>query len=195
MSTNTGTNKNSAKNGRNKKSANTGTGKGTADKSSSNKTSTNLIERVTLKRAAEKNWIKKFDDFSTGDTISVHVSIKEGEKERVQIYKGVVIKIQGSGLGKTFTVRKISSGVGVERTFPFSSPKIEKIEVFNRGFVRRSRLYFLRNLAGRAARLNSELVLVEGSADGVDDTMSTEAKSVAQESVTESKPTVENKKP
>ncbi len=130
--------------------------------------STNLIERVTLKRAAEKKWLKKFDDFSSGDTVNVHVSIREGEKERVQVYKGVVIKIQGSGLGKTFTVRKISSGVGVERTFPYSSPKIERVEVLNRGHVRRSRLYFLRNLAGRAARLESDLVIFEGDAASVE---------------------------
>ncbi len=158
---------------------------------SSNKSSTNLIERVTMKRAAEKKWLKKLEDFSTGDTISVHVSIKEGEKERVQVYKGVVIKIQGSGLGKTFTVRKISSGVGVERTFPFSSPKIEKIEVFNRGFVRRSRLYFLRDLAGRAARLNSELVVSEGTAEGVDasNVVPAEAKTAAKESAKPAKET------
>lgn len=136
---------------------------------------TNLIQRVTLKRAADKKWLKKYEDFSTGDTIRVHVSIKEGEKERVQIFKGVVIKIQGSGLGKTFTVRKISSGVGVERTFPFSSPKIEKIEVTNRGHVRRSRLFFLRDLAGRAARLESELVISEGDAATADESAKVEA--------------------
>src|SRR6185312_7489127 len=129
---------------------------------------TDFIQRVTLKRAAEKNWLNKFDDFSSGDTVNVHVSIKEGEKERVQVYKGVVIKIQGSGLGKTFTVRKISSGVGVERTFPYSSPKIEKVEIVNRGRVRRSRLYFLRDLEGRAARLDSELVISEGDATSVE---------------------------
>src|SRR5262249_3728951 len=85
-----------------------------------------------------------------------------------QIYKGVVIKIQGSGVGKTFTVRKISSGVGVERTFPYYSPNIEKVEVLNRGHVRRSRLYFLRGLAGRAARLDSDLVVFEGDSSSSD---------------------------
>src|ERR1035438_4484919 len=117
-----------------------------------------LIRRVTLKRAQEKKWIKKHDDFRVGDTVNVHVTIKEGEKERVQVYKGVVIKMQGSGLGRTFTVRKISSGVGVERTFPFMSPNIDRVEVVNRGKVRRSRLYFLRGLSGRAARLESDLI-------------------------------------
>jgi large subunit ribosomal protein L19 len=123
---------------------------------------TDFIHRITLKRAIEKKWAKKLEVFSTGDTLNVYVRIKEGEKERVQVYKGVVIKMQGSGIGKTFTVRKISSGVGVERTFPFFSPNIEKVEVVNRGKVRRSRLYFLRGLAGRAARLDSDLVVFEG---------------------------------
>ena len=120
------------------------------------------ITRVTLDRAKQKKWLKKFEDFTSGDTVNVHVRIKEGEKERVQVYKGVVIKIQGAGLGKSFTVRKISNGVGVERTFPYSSPKLEKVEVVNRGKVRRSRLFYLRNLSGRAARLDSDLVVSEG---------------------------------
>jgi large subunit ribosomal protein L19 len=121
-----------------------------------------LVTRVTMKRAKDKNWLNKKIDFRPGDTVNVHVKIKEGEKERVQVYKGVVIKMQGTGLGRTFTVRKISSGVGVERTFPFMSPNIEKVEVVNRGHVRRGRLYFLRGLAGRAARLESDLVIFEG---------------------------------
>lgn len=128
-----------------------------------------LIRRVTLKRAQEKNWMKKIDSFSPGDTVKAFVRIKEGEKERTQVFRGVVIKIQGTGVGKTFTLRKISSGVGVERTFPFSSPNLEKVEVVSRGQVRRSRLYFLRDLVGRAARLNSELVVAEGEAVGTAD--------------------------
>ena len=123
-----------------------------------------LVTRVGMKAAKSKKWMRKSDDFRTGDTVNVHVKIKEGEKERVQVYKGVVVKLQGSGLGRTFTVRKISSGVGVERTFPFMSPNIEKVEIINRGHVRRSRLYFLRSLSGRAARLESDLVVVEGDA-------------------------------
>lgn len=123
-----------------------------------------LIRRVTLKRAEEKKWLKKMDVFSPGDTVNASIRIKEGEKERVQFFRGVCIKIQGTGVGKTFTLRKISGGVGVERTFPFSSPNLEKVEVISRGQVRRSRLYFLRDLVGRAARLNSELVLSEGEA-------------------------------
>jgi large subunit ribosomal protein L19 len=127
-----------------------------------------FVQRVTTKRAQEKKWLKKLEEFRPGDTVNVHVTIKEGEKERVQVYKGVVIKVQGTGLGKSFTVRKISGGVGVERTFPYSSPNLEKVEVVNRGKVRRSRLYFLRGLAGRKARLDSELVVSEGEAVSAD---------------------------
>jgi len=123
-----------------------------------------FVTRVMMKTAKSKKWMRKSDDFTTGDTVNVHVKIKEGEKERVQLYKGVVVKLQGEGLGRTFTVRKISSGVGVERTFPYMSPNIEKVEIVNRGHVRRSRLYFLRGLSGRAARLESDLVIIEGDA-------------------------------
>jgi len=129
----------------------------------------NLVQQVVMKRAKQKNWIKKLEDFRPGDTVKVHVKIKEGEKERVQVYKGVCIKMQGAGLGRSFTVRKISNGVGVERTFPFSSPNLEKVEVVNRGRVRRSRLYFLRGLSGRAARLDSDLVMSEGDASNAAD--------------------------
>lgn len=124
----------------------------------------NFAQKVTMKIANQKNWLSKKEDFRSGDTVKVSVRIKEGEKERVQVFRGVVIKVQGSGISRAFTVRKISSGVGVERTFPLASPAVEKIEVVNRGKVRRSRLFFLRELSGRAARLNSELVVREGEA-------------------------------
>jgi large subunit ribosomal protein L19 len=100
---------------------------------------------------------KGVGEFSSGDTVGVYVKVREGDKERVQLYRGVVIKIQGSGSSRSFTVRKMSSGVGVERTFPFMSPILDRVEVISRGKVRRSKLYFLRNLRGRAARLTSEL--------------------------------------
>lgn len=116
--------------------------------------STDLIKRVTTDRHQERN----YPQFSSGDTIAVHVKIKEGEKERVQIFQGVVIKIQGSGISRSFTVRKMSSGVGVERSIPLYSPAVEKIELLSRGKVRRGRLFYLRSLRGRAARLNTELV-------------------------------------
>ncbi|EOB9198425.1 50S ribosomal protein L19 [Staphylococcus aureus] len=91
--------------------------------------------------------------FRPGDTLRVHVRIIEGTRERIQVFEGVVIKRRGGGVSETFTVRKISSGVGVERTFPLHTPKIEKIEVKRRGKVRRAKLYYLRSLRGKAARI------------------------------------------
>lgn len=115
---------------------------------------TDIVRRVTLGRHQQQ----EFDNFKSGDTIGVHAKVKEGNKERIQVFKGLVIKVQGSGMGRSFTVRKVSNGVGVERTFPFTSPSIAKIELFSKGKVRRSRLYYLRKLSGRAARIESELV-------------------------------------
>jgi len=92
-------------------------------------------------------------EFKAGDTVKVHVRIVEGDRERVQLFEGVVIKRRGGGISETFTVRKISYGVGVERTFPVHTPKIEKIDVVRRGRVRRAKLYYLRNLRGKAARI------------------------------------------
>ena len=91
--------------------------------------------------------------FSAGDTVKVHVRIKEGEKERVQVFQGVVISKRRSGGNATFTVRKVSYGVGVERIFPMHSPIIEKVEVVTRGRVRRAKIYYLRKLRGKAARI------------------------------------------
>lgn len=91
--------------------------------------------------------------FRPGDTVRVHVNIVEGTRERVQVFEGVVIKRRGGGISETFTVRKISYGVGVERTFPLHTPKIAKIEVMRRGKVRRAKLYYLRELRGKAARI------------------------------------------
>ena len=91
--------------------------------------------------------------FKSGDTVRVHVTIKEGEKERIQVFEGVVIRKRKGWTGATFTVRKVSYGVGVERIFPFHSPIIDRIEVVTRGRVRRSRLYYLRKLRGKAARI------------------------------------------
>ena len=92
-------------------------------------------------------------DFASGDTVRVHVKVKEGDKERIQIYQGVVIARRGGGTRETFTVRKISGSVGVERIFPMCSPTVDKIEVIRRGKVRRAKLYYLRNLRGKAARI------------------------------------------
>lgn len=94
--------------------------------------------------------------FNSGDHIRVHVRVIEGDKERIQPFEGDVISIRGAGSNKTFTVRKISSGVGVERIFPYNSPKIAKIELLKQGDVRRAKLYYLRNLSGKAARIKSK---------------------------------------
>ena len=103
--------------------------------------------------AIEKSQLRDLLPFRVGDTINVHFRIREGEKERVQVFKGVVIRKSRGGGGATFAVRKVSGGVGVERIFPLHSPRIEKIEVAARGHVRRSRLYYLRDLRGKKARL------------------------------------------
>jgi len=96
---------------------------------------------------------RELPPFRVGDTVKVHYRITEGDKERIQIFQGTVIRKSGGGVGRTFCVRKRSSGVGVERVFPYHSPRIEKLEVVSHGRVRRSRLYFLRELQGKAARL------------------------------------------
>ncbi|MCL2781480.1 MAG: 50S ribosomal protein L19 [Actinomycetia bacterium] len=95
-------------------------------------------------------------DFRPGDTLKVHVRVVEGSRSRVQIFQGAVIRRQGGGLQETFTVRKISFGVGVERTFPVHSPVIDKIEVVTRGDVRRAKLYYLRDLRGKAAKIKEK---------------------------------------
>lgn len=127
--------------------------KKTAKKSGSSAKETNLVRRVT---ARAKN--AQVAEFGPGDSVNVFVRVKEGEKERTQVYKGVVTKLQGKGVARSFTVRKISAGVGVERTFPFSSPAIEKVERLTKGQVRRAKLYYLRSLEGKAAKINSEIV-------------------------------------
>ena len=105
----------------------------------------------------EKGQMKKdVPSFQSGDTVRVHTKIREGDKERIQIYEGVVIKKKGKVNTQTFTVRKVSYGVGVERVFPLHSPMVDKIEVKQRGKVRRAKLYYLRDLSGRAARITEK---------------------------------------
>jgi large subunit ribosomal protein L19 len=95
-------------------------------------------------------------NFRAGDTVKVHARVVEGNRSRVQIFQGVVIRRQGSGLRETFTVRKVSSGVGVERTYPVNSPQIDRIEIVARGAVRRAKLYYLRELRGKAAKIKEK---------------------------------------
>src|SRR5256714_9908794 len=109
---------------------------------------TDLIDRESLR--------DDVPDFGPGDTLKVHVRVVEGNRERVQVFQGVVIRRQGSGVRETFTVRKISFGVGVERTFPVHSPIIAKIEVVTRGAVRRAKLYYLRERTGKAAKIKEK---------------------------------------
>ncbi len=109
---------------------------------------------MSLVREVESAQMKKeITPFRPGDQIRVHFKVVEGENERIQVFEGVVLRKRGSGLGQTFTVRKESFGVGVERIFPLHSPRIEKIEAVKSGRVRRAKLYYLRRLVGKAARL------------------------------------------
>ncbi|KGP73971.1 50S ribosomal protein L19 [Pontibacillus yanchengensis] len=108
----------------------------------------NLIQEVTQDQLRTD-----LPKFKAGDTVKVHVKVVEGNRERIQVFEGVVIKRRGGGISETFTVRKISYGVGIERTFPVHSPRVDKIEVSRRGKVRRAKLYYLRNLRGKAARI------------------------------------------
>lgn len=111
----------------------------------------NAIDWINQKYHAKR----ECPHFKAGDTLHVHVKIKEGEKERIQIFTGVVIRIHNNAAGSSFTVRKVSYGVGVERVFPYNSPSIETIEVVSSGRVRRAKLYYLRQLSGKKARITS----------------------------------------
>ena len=106
------------------------------------------LDRVSLKADVP--------DFRAGDTVNVHVKVVEGTRSRIQVFKGVVIRRHGGGIGETFTVRKVSFGVGVERTFPLHTPIIDRIEVVTRGDVRRAKLYYLRDLRGKAAKIREK---------------------------------------
>lgn len=106
-----------------------------------------------IQQLERENMRLDLPQFAAGDTVKVHVKIKEGEKERIQVFQGVVISKRGSKSNATFTVRKVSYGIGVERIFPMHSPIIDKIEVVSRGRVRRAKIYYLRKLRGKAARI------------------------------------------
>ena len=112
---------------------------------------TNVIDTIA---AATKR--DDLPEFRPGDTLKVDVKVVEGNRSRVQVFQGICIRIQGSGVGRTFTVRKVSFGVGVERTFPLHTPIIDKIEVVTRGDVRRAKLYYLRNLRGKKAKIKEK---------------------------------------
>ena len=111
----------------------------------------NIIDRIERKVLGERKF-----DFNVGDTVRIMVRVVEGNKEREQAFQGVVIKHRGSGAGESFTVRKVSSGIGVERVFPVHSPNIKSVKVVRRGKVRRSKLYYLRDRVGKAARIKEK---------------------------------------
>jgi large subunit ribosomal protein L19 len=118
----------------------------------------------------QKEWMRKeLPPFRAGDTLRVNVRVKEGDKERVQAFEGVCIARRGSGVSETFTVRKISNGVGVERIFPVHSPMIAEIQVVRRGRVRRAKLYYLRHLTGKATRIREKKVRVSVPTTGTPD--------------------------
>lgn len=113
----------------------------------------NMSVNPLIKKITESQLRDDIPEFRAGDTVRVHARIVEGKRERIQIFEGVVIKRHGEGISETYTVRKISNGVGVERTFPVHTPRVEKIEVVRRGRVRRAKLYYLRDRQGKAARI------------------------------------------
>jgi large subunit ribosomal protein L19 len=104
----------------------------------------------------QKEWLRDVPPFRPGDTLRVNVRVKEGEKERIQAFEGICIARRGSGVSETFTVRKISNGVGVERIFPVHSPMLAEVNVVRRGRVRRAKLYYLRNVTGKATRIREK---------------------------------------
>ncbi|MEE8418470.1 MAG: 50S ribosomal protein L19 [candidate division Zixibacteria bacterium] len=109
---------------------------------------------MSVLKSLEAKYLKEnIPDFNTGDTLRVHVRIVEGDKERVQVFQGIVISRSGGGVSESFTVRKVTAGIGVERVFPLHSPNLTKIQVMKRGKVRRSKLYYLRGLKGKKARI------------------------------------------
>lgn len=109
-----------------------------------------------IKLIEEEQLKKDLPEFNVGDTVQVHYKVVEGNRERIQVFEGIVIKIQGSGARKTFTVRRISYGVGVERTFPLHSPRIDKIVVTRKGRVRRAKLFYLREKLGKSAKVKEK---------------------------------------
>jgi large subunit ribosomal protein L19 len=114
-----------------------------------------VVEAAILKKGR--------DGFRPGDTVRVHVKVVEGEKERVQVFEGIIIRKRGGGARATFTVRRVSYGVGVERTFPLHSPRVDRVQVVKSGHVRRSKLYYLRERTGKAARLREKRQIVPGA--------------------------------
>ena len=132
-----------------------------------------------------KSMRKDIPQFRSGDELKIHVRVIEGNKSRIQVFQGVVIRRQGEGVRETFTIRKLSYGVGVERTFPVHTPVIEKIELVKKGDVRRAKLYYLRDLRGKAAKIREKRDGIEGYGDGILSTPEPIAPVVVEEAVVE----------
>jgi len=139
-----------------------------------------LLDKVNKEQIAKLTTGKAIPDFAAGDTLKVHVKVKEGNRERVQVYEGVCIARNGNGINASFVVRKISYGEGVERLFPLYSNRIDQIEVVRRGRVRRAKLFYLRDRAGKAARI-FERTAGRGMVDGREQSTDEAAQSVAAE--------------
>lgn len=131
----------------------------------------NIVEKFEQDQIARLSGGKQIPDFAPGDTVKVNVKIVEGETERVQAFEGICIARKSRGLNSSFTVRKISYGEGVERTFPLFSPRVDSIELVRRGEVRRAKLYYMRDLSGKAARITEkrDLMMEEGIAESASD--------------------------
>jgi len=128
---------------------------------------------------------KDIPQFRAGDELKIHVRVIEGNKSRLQVFQGIVIRRQGDGARETFTIRKVSYGVGVERTFPVHTPVIEKIELLKKGDVRRAKLYYLRDLRGKAAKIREKRDGVEGYGDGITSTPELVSEVIAESAVSE----------
>ena len=143
----------------------------------------NILDAVDAKSLR-----KDIPQFRAGDELKIHVRVIEGSKSRIQVFQGIVIRRQGDGVRETFTIRKVSYGVGVERTFPVHTPVIEKIELVKKGDVRRAKLYYLRDLRGKAAKIREKRDGIEGYGDGI---LSTPVAAVIEDAVVEAPAAVE----
>ena len=138
---------------------------------------------------------KDIPQFRAGDELKIHVRVIEGSKSRIQVFQGIVMRRQGDGVRETFTIRKISYGVGVERTFPVHTPVIEKIELVKKGDVRRAKLYYLRDLRGKAAKIKEKRDGIEGYGDGITSTPDLAPEVVAEVAAVAEAPAVEVSEP
>ena len=154
------------------------------------------LEKMNVLDALDAASLRKdIPQFRAGDELKIHVRVIEGNKSRLQVFQGIVIRRQGDGLRETFTIRKVSYGVGVERTFPVHTPVIEKIELLKKGDVRRAKLYYLRDLRGKAAKIKEKRDGIEGYGDGITSTPDLAPEVVAEVAAVAEAPAVEVSEP